>query len=199
VPNDGSRAWRSQSWRKIVTARVCQTIEGAAHCDVSVGDSWGRLVSQWSGHWMWALLFCTRFSAWSAASAACEAAAWRRIVLVTGVRSEPRCYALAGACWSSMLERHATEKGNYHFIIYALTRPWIVFQLVTVVAIYSQITTVGQLLHAHFTQLVQRWSNGIPKKSKFYEFYEISEYKRPQGRIHCATSTNVQRLYIQVI
>ena len=87
----------------------CQTIKGAAHCYMSVGDSWGRLVSQWSGPWIWALLFCTWFSAWSAASAACEAVAWRQIVLVTGVRSEPCCSAFAGACWSSMLERHATE------------------------------------------------------------------------------------------
>jgi len=109
VPNDGSHAQRSQSWTKVMTARGCQTIEDAAHCDVSVCDSWGRLVLRWSGPWMWALLSCTWFSAWSAASAACETVAWHRIVLVTGVRSEPRHSALARVCWSSMLDHCATE------------------------------------------------------------------------------------------
>ena len=96
----GGRLWQQRGARR---SKMPHTVV----CLLS--DSWGRLVLRWSGPWMWALLSCRQFSVWLAASGACEAVAWRQIFLVTEVRSESHCFVLAGACWSSILERRTTE------------------------------------------------------------------------------------------
>jgi len=97
-----------------------------ALCDVPVGDSWGSLVLRWSEPWMWELLhvFIVHDSlhTCSAASAARVAAARRRILYVTGVRSEPHCSAVCTRSrWSLLIVDAGAPCNKSTAVVYLTT------------------------------------------------------------------------------